>query len=249
MATTAQENLPPPLDSKAKLPPLFDGTPRLYISYSCPFAQRAWITRNYKGLQDKIKLVPLNLQDRPAWYKEKVYPVNKVPALEHNGKVIGESLDLIKYVDSNFEGPSLLPDDPEKRKFADELFSHIDTFTNDVYTSFKGDPAKQAGPAFDYLEKALDKFDDGPLVEFAVRAWKYKKRGIAMDDILPFVSSFTLHRPLKRLAFEGFKTAGWHLNEFENKGCFLVIVSVAKALLVCIYMSAFCTRQQKQNYS
>ncbi|KAH9735594.1 glutathione S-transferase L3 [Citrus sinensis] len=158
----AQENLPPPLDSKAELPPLFDGTPRLYISYSCPFAQRAWITRNYKGLQDKIKLVPLNLQDRPAWYKEKVYPANKVPALEHNGKVIGESLDLIKYVDSNFEGPSLLPDDPEKRKIADELFSHIDTFTNDVYTSFKGDPAKQAGPAFDYLEKALDKFDDGP---------------------------------------------------------------------------------------
>ncbi|KAH9753088.1 glutathione S-transferase L3 [Citrus sinensis] len=117
---------------------------------------------NSQGLQDKIKLVPLNLQDRPAWYKEKVYPVNKVPALEHNGKVIGESLDLIKYVDSNFEGPSLLPDDPEKRKFADELFSHIDTFTNDVYTSFKGDPAKQAGPAFDYLEKAVDKFDDGP---------------------------------------------------------------------------------------
>lgn len=34
----------------------------------------------------------------------------QVPALEHNGKVIGESLDLIKYVDSNFEGPALLPD-------------------------------------------------------------------------------------------------------------------------------------------
>ncbi|KAH9752894.1 glutathione S-transferase L3 [Citrus sinensis] len=185
MATTAQENLPPPLDSKAELPPLFDGTPRLYISYSCPFAQRAWITRNYKGLQDKIKLVPLNLQDRPAWYKEKVYPVNKVPALEHNGKVIGESLDLIKYVDSNFEGPSLLPDDPEKRKFADELFSHIDTFTNDVYTSFKGDPAKQAGPAFDYLEKALDKFDDGP------------NEALQWMIFLPFVSSFILHRPLK----------------------------------------------------
>ncbi|KAK9218334.1 hypothetical protein WN943_006971 [Citrus x changshan-huyou] len=266
MATTAQENLPPPLDSKAELPPLFDGTPRLYISYSCPFAQRAWITRNYKGLQDKIKLVPLNLQDRPAWYKEKVYPVNKVPALEHNGKVIGESLDLIKHVDSNFEGPSLLPDDPEERKFADELFSHVDTFTNDVYTSFKGDPAKQAeeaeritqskGLVFclndepgvyrvwmpngetprlaisralgDYCVKEYglisvlhvtqrnittrDQFvilaSDGVwdvisnqeaveivssvvdrekaakrLVECAVREWKYKKRGIAMDDI------------------------------------------------------------------
>ena len=32
-----------------------------------------------------------------------------MPALEHNNKVIGESLDLIKYVDSNFGGPSLWP--------------------------------------------------------------------------------------------------------------------------------------------
>lgn len=31
-----------------------------------------------QGLQDKIKLVPINLQNRPAWYKEKVYPENKV---------------------------------------------------------------------------------------------------------------------------------------------------------------------------
>lgn len=35
--------------------------------------------------------------------------LSQVPSLEHNNKVIGESLDLIKYVDSNFEGPSLLP--------------------------------------------------------------------------------------------------------------------------------------------
>ncbi|KAK9108276.1 hypothetical protein Syun_024287 [Stephania yunnanensis] len=42
-------------------------------------------------------------------YKEKVYPENKVPALEHNNVVIGDSLDVVKYIDSNFEGPSLLP--------------------------------------------------------------------------------------------------------------------------------------------
>lgn len=89
---------------------------RLYISYSCPYAQRVWITRNCKvvwmvsffiwiriyscfvifdqewcsifmyflfyfawqGLQDTIKLVPIDLNNRPAWYKEKVYPENKV---------------------------------------------------------------------------------------------------------------------------------------------------------------------------
>jgi hypothetical protein len=31
-----------------------------------------------QGLHDKIKLVPINLQNSPAWYKEKVYPENKV---------------------------------------------------------------------------------------------------------------------------------------------------------------------------
>ncbi|PHT38361.1 Protein IN2-1 -like protein B [Capsicum baccatum] len=157
-----QEVLPPSLDSTSQPPSLFDGTTRLYINYQCPYAQRAWITRNFKGLQDKIELVPIDLQNRPAWYKEKVYPPNKVPSLEHNNKVIGESLDLIKYIDSNFEGPSLLPDDPEKRKFAEELIAYSDTFVPEVYGSFKKDVQTLAGAQFDYLEKALHKFDDGP---------------------------------------------------------------------------------------
>ena len=31
-----------------------------------------------QGLQEKIKLVPIDLQNRPSWYKEKVDSVNKV---------------------------------------------------------------------------------------------------------------------------------------------------------------------------
>ena len=34
----------------------------------------------------------------------------QVPSLEHNNEVKGESLDLVKYIDSNFDGPALLPD-------------------------------------------------------------------------------------------------------------------------------------------
>ncbi|XP_028091881.1 glutathione S-transferase L3-like [Camellia sinensis] len=163
MATAfVKEVLPPALDSTSKPPPLFDGTTRLYICYMCPFAQRTWIARNYKGLQDKIELVPIDLQNRPTWYKEKVYPENKVPSLEHNNKVIGESLDLLEYIENHFEGPALLPNDPAKQQFAEELLSYSDTFNKTVYTSFKGDTVKEAGGAFDYLETALHKFDDGP---------------------------------------------------------------------------------------
>ncbi|KAF8395041.1 hypothetical protein HHK36_018980 [Tetracentron sinense] len=163
MATgSVEEVLPPALDSTSSPPSVFDGTTRLYISYTCPYAQRVWITRNCKGLQDKIKLVPIDLQNRPAWYKEKVYPANKVPSLEHNNEVRGESLDLVKYIDSHFEGPPLFPDDPAKRELAEELLSYTDTFNRSVITSFKGDAENEVGAAFDYIETALSKFDDGP---------------------------------------------------------------------------------------
>ncbi|KAM1798472.1 hypothetical protein ACFX16_032741 [Malus domestica] len=167
------EELPPPLDSTSSPPPLFDGTTRLYVNYTSPFAQRVWITRNYKGLQDKIKLVGIDLENRPCL----------VPSLEHNGKVIGESLDLIKYLESNFEGPSLVPnDDPERKKFGQELLNYVDTFVGSLYRSLKGDTVKAADEQFDYLENALKKFDDGP----------YLLGQFSLVDIayIPFVEQF-----------------------------------------------------------
>ncbi|XP_044461477.1 glutathione S-transferase L3-like [Mangifera indica] len=160
-ANVAREILPPALDSTSDPPAIFDGTTRLYISYTCPYAQHVWITRNSKRLQEKIKLVPIDLKNRPDWYKEKVYPPNKVPSLEHNNEVKGESLDLIKYIESHFEGPSLFPDDPTKKEFAEELFSYTDTFSKIVVSFMKGD-GNEPDAAFDHIETALSKFNDGP---------------------------------------------------------------------------------------
>lgn len=158
---SSREVLPAALDSSSEPPAIFDGTPKLYISYSCPYAQRTWIARNCKGLQEKIKLVPIDLKNRPDWYKEKVYPANKVPSLEHNNEVKGESMDLIRYIDSNFEGPSLFPDDPSKREFAEELLSNFGSFYKAVISSLKEDKINDAVAAFDSIETALSKFVDG----------------------------------------------------------------------------------------
>ncbi|CAM0872603.1 unnamed protein product [Alopecurus aequalis] len=159
----AEEALPPTLTPTSEQPPIHDGTTRLYMSYSCPYAQRAWIARNCKGLQGKIMLVPLDTADKPAWYK-KIYPMNMIPCLEHNNKITGESLDMIKYMDSNFEGPKLFPDDSEKQRLAEELLDYSDTFNLAMLASLtsKGGVTSEAVAALDKIEDSLSKFDDGP---------------------------------------------------------------------------------------
>eukprot|EP00250_Pteridium_aquilinum_P000067 c10086_g1_i1 orf=208-930(+) len=155
-------------DSKSPPPTLFDGTTRLYISLICPYAQRAWSARNYKGLEN-IELVAIDLFDKPKWYLEKVYPIGKVPSLEHNGKVKGESLDLLEYIDQNFEGPSLYPKGSGKEEAAKELLKFSDEVIKQFFTAFGNKEAKTAyaeehiGPVLDHLETALQKFsNEGP---------------------------------------------------------------------------------------
>uniref|UniRef100_A0A453SVC2 GST N-terminal domain-containing protein n=1 Tax=Aegilops tauschii subsp. strangulata TaxID=200361 RepID=A0A453SVC2_AEGTS len=161
--SSAGEDLPADQTSASSEPPsLFDGTTRLYVAYHCPYAQRVWIARNCKG---KIKIVALDLVDRPAWYKDKVYPENKVPALEHNKQVKGESLNLLKYIDDNFDGPELLPHDSAKKMFAEELLAYSDSFNASAFFSclrFMGDVTDEAVAAVDKIEAALGKFSDGP---------------------------------------------------------------------------------------
>nr|KJB36803.1 hypothetical protein B456_006G177600 [Gossypium raimondii] len=120
MATPSVEYLPPPLDATAQQPAIFDGTIRLYLAYPCPYAQRVWIARNCKGLQDKIKLVPLNLQNRPAWYKEKVYPENKdADKKEYFETLLSHMDEFLGLVYATFKGDST--------KDADAAFDHLET--------------------------------------------------------------------------------------------------------------------------
>lgn len=35
--------------------------------------------------------------------------------------------------------------DPAKKEFGEELISHVDTFTKELYSALKGDPIHQAG--------------------------------------------------------------------------------------------------------
>ena len=126
------------------------------------FKHRLWSESNpsaliifcLQGLQGKIELVPIDLDAKPTWYKD-VYPPAKVPALEHTNQVIGESLDLLKYLDTHFDGPSLFPDDPAKKEFAEELFAYSGTLNAAGFNYLKGGSEADMSMFFDLRAKAL----------------------------------------------------------------------------------------------
>ncbi|KAJ7553351.1 hypothetical protein O6H91_06G094500 [Diphasiastrum complanatum] len=140
MATGVAQIAGPIYDSKSEPPTLFDGTTRLYISSKCPYAQRVWIAKNYK-----------------------------VPSLEHNGRVLGESLDLLNYFEEKFDGPPIWPKDDTKNEVARELIEYVDTFNKTGFVALSRKDATPTtieetfGPALDKLEAALEKYAaEGP---------------------------------------------------------------------------------------
>ncbi|XP_052290272.1 glutathione S-transferase L2, chloroplastic-like isoform X2 [Citrus sinensis] len=54
--------------------------------------------------------------------------------------------------------------DPNKREFAEELFSYTDTFNKTARSSLEGD-GNEARAAFHYFETPLSKFNDGPFLQ------------------------------------------------------------------------------------
>jgi len=98
----------------------------------------------------------------------------QIPVLEHNGNIIAESLDLLSYLDANFEGPKLFPgdQDPAKQAFADELIANSDSVitaffkAGRAYAQGQGDDdiSKILAPALDKVEESLGRFSDGPFL-------------------------------------------------------------------------------------
>ncbi|CAI5940434.1 unnamed protein product [Closterium sp. NIES-64] len=183
-----------PLSAGSPPPALFDGTTRLYHYKACPFAQRAVIAVNYKGL-DFIERVEISLRSKPEWYTENVYPPGKVPAMEHAGKVVGESLDLLLLIDEWFgdKGPRIVPEDPALAAEASALVAACGDVMMAGYTALSqlyqtgGEAEVEAamGSHLDSLEASLGKHqENGP---FFLGSFSYV-------DIayLPFLERFNI---------------------------------------------------------
>mmetsp|Transcript_34989 Transcript_34989/g.56690 ORF Transcript_34989/g.56690 Transcript_34989/m.56690 type:complete len:328 (-) Transcript_34989:193-1176(-) len=106
---------------------------KLYTSWFCPFAQRAWIAMEEKKVDYQwVEINPYEIDPRePGGYTKKALPLSEkekrhpgflavspaglVPGLDNNGEKVHDSLNVVQYIDEAFKGPPLLPSSPLER--------------------------------------------------------------------------------------------------------------------------------------
>jgi len=59
-----------------------------------------------------------------------MHPFAKMPVLIHKGRTLAETLPIMRYLDANFAGPALQPEDPWLRAKLDELCQLLAVYVN-----------------------------------------------------------------------------------------------------------------------
>jgi glutathione S-transferase len=108
----------------------------LYDADRCPYCARVRIVLGEKGLEYEV--VPVDLDDRPAWIYEK-NPLGKVPVLEEDGFVLAESAVINEYLDERWPEPPLWPADPADRAVGRLLVHRFDELGRPYYALRRGD--------------------------------------------------------------------------------------------------------------
>jgi len=88
---------------------------KLYTFFRSSAAYRARIALNLKGMDYESVAVHLRRKEHRAVDYRALNPQALVPALDHDGTVIPQSLALIEYVEEIHPEPPLLPDSPADR--------------------------------------------------------------------------------------------------------------------------------------
>ena len=117
----------------------------LYDYWRSSAAYRVRIALNIKGVDYrpiKIDIMPGADEQMSASYRV-LNPQMRVPAIEVNGEVVGQSMAILEYLEEAYPAPSILPADPvtrlKCRAFADTIACDIHPLnTLRVLISLKG---------------------------------------------------------------------------------------------------------------
>lgn len=73
-------------------------------------SQRVRFALEEKGVAWEGHTVDLHKMENVSREYQQIHPKGYVPALVHDGRLVTESVDIIRYIDEHFAGPSLMPE-------------------------------------------------------------------------------------------------------------------------------------------
>lgn len=107
--------------------------------------------------------VLINLANKPKWYFT-VNPAGSAPALQYGDNAIGDSAEIVQYLDATYPSPSLKPDgNTEAEKVTGNIFNLFSAWAKTV----KDPNAGQAEATFTAELTKIDSFlggSEGPLL-------------------------------------------------------------------------------------
>src|SRR6185503_4081678 len=95
-----------------RVAPRRDSPMKIYGFPLSPFVRKVLVAVQEKGLE--VELVPTNPQ-QPDEAFVACSPFRKIPAMDDDGFRLADSTAIVAYLDAQYPGPSLLPDDPRAR--------------------------------------------------------------------------------------------------------------------------------------
>ena len=99
----------------------------VYGFYGSFCTQKVYLTLAEKGVVATRRAVNIGpqMENYEPWYA-RLNPNMVIPTLVHGDEVVCDSSRIIRYIDAQFDGPALLPDEPEARAQVDEWIDRID---------------------------------------------------------------------------------------------------------------------------
>ena len=129
-----------------------------YFLSNC--AQRVTLALEEKGQDWTAHAINLFTQENTADEYFRINPKGLVPALVHDGVVVTESIDILRYIEEQFSNPPLYPSDPEQRREADNWMdaateNHLRVVKTFMYSTVLG-ASKKPGMMDGYTRKQKD---------------------------------------------------------------------------------------------
>lgn len=144
-------------------------------------SQRVRLALEEKGVTWLGHMIDLHKLENVSPEYQQIHPKGYVPALVHDGQLVTESLDIIRYIDENFAGPVLLPESAENTKVLD----HWMTLTNENQWSLKT-------LTYELLFKKLGHFSDEKEVQYYITHQQN-------PELVQFIKDFTAGFPQERI--------------------------------------------------